>query len=117
MKVIRYYSEINPWVDGIVICQDEDYPLAKIAISAGIRGWINGYGFLSTMGHGDAIDWALKFLGIIDYQLICHNSENTTKEYESFWKDIIDQFSNITSVGDGFWSEALKVIKNGPLAQ
>lgn len=85
---IRWFSELNPWIDFVVICLFEDRDRAIEIVEKAMTEWYNDpdiYG-----GYGDAVEWWLQQENI-PYEIICHDSEDTSDKYEEFWNKILNQ--------------------------
>lgn len=91
-KHIRYFSEMNEWIDCVITVNEEDVERAKELVITAMEEW---WDFLGDEGlcYGDAIEDALTNAGIL-YNIRYHaadmdNLDIDSEEYEEEWENSI----------------------------
>lgn len=84
-KIIRYFSVTNPWVDFIVVVDPKDTEKADEAIkTAMIKFWNED----NYEPYGDILERKLTE-SEIEYQVIYHDSDDISSEYEEAWEHYV----------------------------
>lgn len=83
-KHLRYYSEINGWMDCIITVNENDADKARETVRNAVNSWFEDDAGLC---YGDAIESALEEAGI-EYGIRYHDSnvDETSAEWEKYEK-------------------------------
>ena len=87
MKSIRWFSEMNPWLDVVVVVSDDDAQDAYAAVEAACdEFWDED----NQMCYGDLIDLHLEDYGVKPLWMIYHDDGREDDEYEEQWEKMLD---------------------------
>lgn len=97
LRVIRYYSVMNPWLDFLVAVAPNDFDRAKQAIASGIEHFWDD----NDICFGDAVTMELQEDGIFFY--ICYadlteDRMNTTDEWDNWAEKIIEHHDGFAMI-------------------
>ena len=100
LRVIRYYSVMNPWLDFLIAVAPNDFDRAKQAIASGIEL----FGDDNDICFGDAVTMKLREAGIFFY--ICYadlteDRMDTTDEWDNWAEKIIKQHNGFDMISVG----------------
>lgn len=90
---VRYFSIMNPWIDFVVVFDEDVYPKEKV--SAAVNAGMDEYWNRDSEAYGDEVWRALTEAGIRKFAILFHDTENESEEYENEWDFWISEIGKI----------------------
>ena len=88
MKSIRWFSEMNPWIDVVIVVNDEDAKDAYYAVEAARDDYWDEDNLVEC--YGDCLEYRLEDAGIKPLWTIYHDANREDLEYEEQWEAMLD---------------------------
>ena len=93
-SIVRYYSDINQWIDFVVVFNNAMYSrtsIEQIVDHAMDSYWDEGSKDY-YQPYGDVVKKALVDHGVERFLIVFHDTDNESDEYEDAWEEFIGSF-------------------------